>query len=218
MKKTNNKKKKNPYSVKSISIVVYPESCPDLDFVINTLPIKRYAYILHNKDLNENNEIKKPHFHLIIQFTKAVNTNALLKKLGLSIDFLVQPLGDWTSMIRYFQHLDNPEKTQYSYEEIITNYNVSIFENNTIGDYCDKEYKASCKLQEILKIIDSISWKFNGFIPQDFLLDTLIKKRLVLAYRQFFYIVRDYIADIEGKKRSIDYVINGNASHSFNES
>ncbi len=44
------KKNKQPYSLKSISIVVYPESCPNFEQLIETLPIKRYAYILHSRN------------------------------------------------------------------------------------------------------------------------------------------------------------------------
>lgn len=194
------KKNKQPYSLKSISIVVYPESCPEFEQLIETLPIKRYAYILHSRDKEENGEIKKSHYHFIAQFTKYVNTKALLKKLGLSPDFPTQPLGDWVSMIRYFQHLDNPEKEPYSYKEIISNIELS----SSIGDYCDKEEKASYELKEILKIIDRLCFKYNGSLPIDIFTTELINKKLIIAYKNYYYICRDYIRSFEEGNRLLD--------------
>jgi hypothetical protein len=45
-----------------------------LNAIISSTDIKAYAYILHDKDKvdtkDPNNELKKPHYHFLIQFTK----------------------------------------------------------------------------------------------------------------------------------------------------
>ena len=40
-----------------------------LDMIINSADILHYAYILHDKDKQENsNELKKPHYHFLVRF------------------------------------------------------------------------------------------------------------------------------------------------------
>jgi hypothetical protein len=39
-----------------------------LDLIISSTDIKAYSYILHDKDIDDNGEPKKPHFHFLVQF------------------------------------------------------------------------------------------------------------------------------------------------------
>gem|GEM_PF-2392002 len=39
-----------------------------LDLIINSLDIKNFAWILHDKCKNEDGKIKKPHYHFLVQF------------------------------------------------------------------------------------------------------------------------------------------------------
>ncbi|MDR0697349.1 MAG: replication protein [Christensenellaceae bacterium] len=41
-----------------------------LTHIISSTDIKSYAYILHDKDKDDNGELKKPHYHFLIQFNK----------------------------------------------------------------------------------------------------------------------------------------------------
>ena len=41
-----------------------------LDAIIHSPDVKSYAYILHDKCKNENGELKKPHYHFLIQMNK----------------------------------------------------------------------------------------------------------------------------------------------------
>ena len=41
-----------------------------LNAIITSPDIKNYAYILHDKDKQENGELKKPHYHFLVQFAR----------------------------------------------------------------------------------------------------------------------------------------------------
>lgn len=102
--------------------VTYPESMGDIYD-----KIKRHALIgcrspLHDRDWNEDGEIKKPHYHNMIIFSGAKSkkqVKLICDELGISHFEL--PF-DKRGMLRYFCHLDeNPgEKAIYDPEDVMT--------------------------------------------------------------------------------------------------
>jgi len=90
-----------------------------------------YAFILHDKDINENGELKKPHFHIVLDYSDGkekicsriekvlkVNNNSVRVK------YIQNPI----KMVRYLTHRDSKDKYKYDDSEVITN------DNNK---YCD---------------------------------------------------------------------------------
>ena len=102
------------------AFIVYPESCPDnwvelLDS--NHLPW--YQSPLHDRDINPTGEPKKAHWHIIIQFAGKKNYEAV-KEITDSVNgSRPEPVKELKGYLRYFAHLDNPEKAQYSVNEIV---------------------------------------------------------------------------------------------------
>lgn len=104
------------------TFVVYPESVRnDWKDYIQSLGIQCAISPLHNKDINTNGEIKKPHFHVLVCFNGPTTYN---KVKTLICDYIgatiPQRVLSCKGMIRYFTHKDNPEKTQYEDADIIT--------------------------------------------------------------------------------------------------
>lgn len=102
--------------------VVYPESAPanwieqlqqtGLSFVVSPL---------HDKDVDPTGTLKKPHYHVIISWG---NTTTYRAARGLCDKIRCprpQMLKSPNAMYRYMQHLDNPDK--YQYTDIPTTYN-----------------------------------------------------------------------------------------------
>ena len=106
---------------RNYSTIVYPESAPE-----NWLEIARshlvtaYVSPLHDKDTNPTGEPKKPHYHVLYTFdnTKTpIQARALFEEFGGVGCEIVNSL---RGMARYLCHLDNPEKVQYSTDDVIT--------------------------------------------------------------------------------------------------
>ena len=101
------------------SFIVYPESAPeDWRTILDDQHIEWVESPLHDKDTNANGEDKKPHYHILVLFG-GVKSYEQVKEIT---DKLGQPIPERVhnvkSLIRYMAHLDNPEKAQYSINDI----------------------------------------------------------------------------------------------------
>lgn len=109
--------------------VCYPDDLPD-DWEGMIEGVKWACSPLHNKDFNADGTAKKPHYHILLMFS-AVKTAAqvvdfLSARFGTSESGSIvgiaapQKVSDRAALVRYMAHIDNPEKAQYSVDEIRT--------------------------------------------------------------------------------------------------
>src|SRR5699024_1903507 len=102
------------------TFIVYPESAPDnWRTVLDETHLRWIESPLHDKDMNADGEIKKSHYHILLTFDGPVTERQVIKL----IDRLNTPPpikgGSARGIVRYMAHLDNPEKYQYSRDEIV---------------------------------------------------------------------------------------------------
>lgn len=94
--------------------VVYPESAPERwEDVLNDSHVQWACSPLHEFDHNPDGELKKAHWHILLSFDGVQSyeqVKELLEPLNCTIPI---PCKSAKGMIRYFAHLDNPEKFQY---------------------------------------------------------------------------------------------------------
>lgn len=102
------------------TFILYPESChPRWRSVLDDLHLPWAESPLHEHDINADGEPKKPHWHIILCFD-GVKTYDQIKEITDSVmGTRPEIVRNVRSMIRYFAHLDNPEKWQYPTQEII---------------------------------------------------------------------------------------------------
>lgn len=109
----------------NISFIVYQDSCPSIDFVLNEVKKDydiEYSYILHDKDIEETGALKKPHYHLNLTLTWhdakhcSKERDKLRKMFG---GALVKSVLNLTGAVRYLAHLDDKDKYQYNLENIV---------------------------------------------------------------------------------------------------
>lgn len=83
----------------------------------------QYAYILHDKDVDDNGEVKTPHFHLCLHTVQQRRKKSVITMLAnflnmpdecISVDFSK----NWQQCLRYLVHLDDKEKYQYQWKDI----------------------------------------------------------------------------------------------------
>lgn len=85
-----------------------------LDFIRSSYD---YALILHDKDVNENGELKKPHYHVIITFSNARSQTSVAKELGIEVNYL-QVCRNRDSALLYLVHHGSSDKFQYSIDDV----------------------------------------------------------------------------------------------------
>lgn len=102
------------------AIIVYPESAPEnWREILDDTHIKWIESPLHDKDVNPDKTLKKPHWHVMLSSDGPISLNAVLKIVEPLNVPQPQKVGSGRGMVRYMIHLDNPEKYQYSKDEII---------------------------------------------------------------------------------------------------
>jgi len=97
------------------TFIVYPESAPEN--WIEILSEEKVPFVvspLHDKDVNADGEIKKPHWHVMFMFSGKKSLTQIQKITEKINSPMPQKVNDTKAMARYFLHLDNPEKYQYS--------------------------------------------------------------------------------------------------------
>jgi len=146
------------------TFIIYPESVPEnwkskLDGLI------WIESPLHDKDKNPDGTEKKSHWHILIINQGKISFNQAKAISNLVNGVTPQVVLNIVGMVRYFAHLDNPEKVQYDKNSIIghgvevekylitnTDYEQIMCE---IEDYIDDEkiteYSALVRISRKLK-------------------------------------------------------------------
>lgn len=101
------------------TFVAYPESL-ELKTLVHwwTCNHLKGYYALHSLDVEEDGSLKKMHYHIVLMFDSVKTLDQvreLVQELGVDYVEPVQAIGP---MLRYLIHADNPEKKQYSADEV----------------------------------------------------------------------------------------------------
>lgn len=125
--KNNEKEPLKDERTRNWTFIVYPESAPD-DWreIIDNEHVPWVESPLHDKDLNPDGEMKKAHWHVMVMYSSK-KTLAQIQELTDKLNSPIpQKVSNAKGMVRYFAHLDNPEKYQYSKSEIIAHCGADI--------------------------------------------------------------------------------------------
>ena len=124
---------------KNYVLVAYPEDMPE-----NWLDVMREDMFdmvispLHDKDKNPTGEAKKAHYHILVSAGTSWITMNKLAEWGRKLKGIAKPqkCSNPKGMVRYFLHLDNPEKHLYNRSEIqvIGQYDIEPFFKATTGE------------------------------------------------------------------------------------
>lgn len=111
------------------TMIVYPESAPEN--WRNILDNKHLEWVespLHDSDVNADGSKKKPHWHIMLCYEGPATQNMAQKIADELHSPRAQKVGSAKGMVRYFAHLDNPEKYQYSVADIVPHNGADIAE------------------------------------------------------------------------------------------
>lgn len=152
---------------RNFATVVYPESAPEnwKDYLAE---LKSPVFIspLHDKDINPDGELKKPHYHVMLMF-EGKKSEEQISEIYTAIGAVGnEKVISMRGYARYLCHLDNPEKYQYDPEQV-TSYGGADY-HMTIGLAIDK-YKAIgemidfCEDNDVHSYSDLLNWcRYNN--------------------------------------------------------
>ena len=150
---------------RGFAFVLYPESAPDnWRDIIDSFHIQWAESPLHCFDVNETGEVKKPHWHIVLSF-EGLKSLDQVKEITTSVNGTIPiKLNSVKGMVRYFAHLDNPEKYQYPVDQIIGHGGMDVADllrlsasarYSVIKKIC--EYVALSGISEFYQIMDYAS-------------------------------------------------------------
>ena len=84
--------------------------------VIEDFPV--YFYILHDKDKDASGNYIKPHLHFVIKGRHNLRVWADILQVP---EHMIEITRSVSGSVRYLVHKDNPEKYQYSADDVFTN-------------------------------------------------------------------------------------------------
>ncbi len=123
------KSNENGTRTRNWTIIVYPDSAPEnWRDILDEEHIEWVESPLHDKDINPDGTIKKPHYHVLLLFGGVKTYEQVLE--------FVQPLKcpipkrvhNARALVRYMAHLDNADKEQYDVSKIVAHGGVDIYE------------------------------------------------------------------------------------------
>ena len=139
------------------AFVLYPESAPsNWRELLQLTGLECVISPLHDKDVNPDGTPKKPHYHIIICYQGPTSYN-VVKTLCDSLNCPIpQYLESVKGYYRYLTHMDNPEKAQYSKDDIQTLNGFNILNYVEITKAEAAEYKR--KIQTLIREKDIIEY------------------------------------------------------------
>ena len=98
-----------------------------------------YAMIVHDKDQNEDGELKKSHTHVVLTCSNAKWNTALAEELGITVNY-IQKCRDFEGALDYLIHYNDDTKYQYSLDDVKGNLKNKLmkFINNDDKDENEK--------------------------------------------------------------------------------
>ena len=70
-----------------------------IKFVLSRDCVKDYAYILHDKDKDDNGDYIRPHWHIAIRFKDSNDTKYIAQWFGIEEQYVGKVKGRWSDML-----------------------------------------------------------------------------------------------------------------------
>jgi tRNA A37 threonylcarbamoyladenosine biosynthesis protein TsaE len=136
---------KNNFILRHCELIAYPDKISENEIQITCslyTTIKEWAYILHDKDTNEDGTPKAPHYHIYLNFGNATDTELVASWFKLKKKDIQKIKGRKSDILKYLTHKNAPTKYQYDKALIKTNIPDEQFNapDDIIGDFQNYSY------------------------------------------------------------------------------
>lgn len=131
---------------RNYATVVYPESAPiNWQGILQEQLVPAFISPIHDKDINSDGSMKKAHYHVMVLY-EGVKTQEQAQEVFSQIGGVgIEPIKCARAYARYLCHLDNPDKAQYSIDDVIS---LSGADYNTMINLASDKYNAIGEMLE----------------------------------------------------------------------
>ena len=111
-----NEKKIKDKSLRSFSMILYPDSTTyDSETLLaDVISNYEFAWIKHDKDVDEDGVLKKEHIHILVSFNSPRKLSWILSRFKQTH---VESISSISAYLRYMTHSDSEDSTKYIYPD-----------------------------------------------------------------------------------------------------
>lgn len=131
-----------------------------IDIIENKLKPKRFAVILHDKDIDEQGQPKEPHIHAMMSFDNAHSLNSVARQLGDKAQYIEAWKGNSNNGYAYLTHktADAKDKYQYNPNDVIASFDYPALLKQISAEVAEKNSKSVKMMLDLL---------YNGSISKE---------------------------------------------------
>lgn len=111
----------NP-TYKNCELVLYPESTTIEQLEHGLASTTKYAYALHDKDIDKEGKPKKSHWHVLCQWADGRKESTIANAFSCGRYQIKRIETTWANAVAYLTHANTPEKYQYDESIVVSNY------------------------------------------------------------------------------------------------
>lgn len=102
-------KLENNVKSRTFCVLLYPDCENHVDALNFIRSNFSYAAILHDKDVDDNGELKKPHFHVVIRFDNPRYISSIVKELNIEPNYIRRCMSFDKALLYLIHYGDNNE-------------------------------------------------------------------------------------------------------------
>ena len=105
----------------SFIIIIYEDDDNFQEQYFNLLQEKEIIWIQHTQDVDDEGNLKKPHYHFILKLKNACTIKSLAKRFSVG-ENLIEPIKkSFNGSLKYLIHFGREDKYQYSVDDVSSN-------------------------------------------------------------------------------------------------
>lgn len=116
MSKSKKPKSDHKYRSCKHGILLYPDDKSHVEALEKIKSAYLHVGILHDKDIDDKGQLKKPHWHVVLTTRNATWNTSISNEIGLALNY-IQQIRSEEAAVGYLLHLNEPTKHQYNLSE-----------------------------------------------------------------------------------------------------
>lgn len=156
--------------------------------------IKKWAYVLHDKDVDENGNPVEPHIHLVIELIDSRNYSTIGNYVGVPSQYVTSIkqkikrgkyyVSDVGGALAYLTHRNAPDRHQYDDSEVVAKPGYDWIAARTKSEMKQAEWKSFRKILEGIEDGGIRRYNLYDFVSMQMYLDHKAEFENAFAYRE----------------------------------
>lgn len=101
---------------------------------LNNNAIREWAYIIHDKDIDDDGNYIRAHYHIAIRLKYAQELKHVAKWFEVQENFIELCKGTYQDLLKYLIHENCPDKYQYDVNDIVCNFDYQKVKDKKVGN------------------------------------------------------------------------------------